>query len=109
MRQVIISHARARTAAKRGGGKEPVSLDETRIAIDRQADRLLSLDESLGRLRERDERMAQVVECRFFAGLSEQETAQALDISVRTAQRDWTRARAWLQEDLGSSGSGAPA
>ncbi|MEM1247173.1 MAG: sigma-70 family RNA polymerase sigma factor [Acidobacteriota bacterium] len=104
MRQVIVTHARARTAAKRGGGKEPVSLDEARIAIDRQAEKLLSLDESLTKLRERNERMAQVVECRFFAGLSEQETAEALDISVRTAQRDWTRARAWLQRDLSAAG-----
>ncbi len=102
MRQVIVSHARSRSAAKRGGGNEPVTLDDQRVAVDRQAERLLSLDEALSRLRERNERMAQVVECRFFAGLSEEETAQALDISVRTAQRDWTRARAWLQEDLAS-------
>ena len=103
MRQVIITHARTRTAAKRGGGNEPVSLDESRIAVDTQAERLISLDEALQRLRARNERMAQVVECRFFAGLSELETAEALDISVRTAQRDWTRARAWLHEDLGPS------
>ena len=100
MRQVIVTHARARTAAKRGGGKEPVSLDEARIAIDRQAEKLLSLDESLTKLRERNERMAQVVECRFFAGMTEQEIGDALEMSVATVQRSWVKARAWLQDSL---------
>lgn len=101
MKQVIIQFARARVAAKRGGGKVvPVELDETRIGIDEQAERLLALDEALERLRGRNERLARVVECRFFAGLSEEETAQALGVSLRTAQRDWMRARAWLHDDL---------
>ncbi len=80
-----------------------MTLDEGRLGIDKQAERLLDINRAVERLRERNERLAQVVECRFFAGLSEEETAQALDVSVRTAQRDWMRARAWLHEELGTS------
>jgi RNA polymerase sigma factor (TIGR02999 family) len=94
MRQVIIGYARKRSAGKRGGGERPVTLDEAQIAVDEQADRALE------RLGGKDPRLARVVECRFFAGLSEEETAQALGVSLRTAQRDWMRARAWLKEEL---------
>ena len=100
MRQVIIGYARKRSAVKRGGGERPVTLDEAQVAVDEQADRLLALDRALERLGARDPRLARVVECRFFAGLSEEETAQALGVSLRTAQRDWMRARAWLKEEL---------
>ncbi len=100
MRQVIITYARKRNAAKRGAGAPRLTLDETQIAVVEQADQLLALDEALSRLAERNERLARVVECRFFAGLSEEETATALDVSLRTAQRDWMRARAWLKEEL---------
>jgi len=100
MRQVLISHARKKAAAKRGGGERPVTLEEGRIAVDDQAEWLLDLDQALERLAGFNPRLARVVECRFFAGLSEEETAEALDVSVRTVQRDWMRARAWLQEDL---------
>ncbi len=100
MRQVIIGYARKRSAGKRGGGERPVTLDEAQIAVDDQADRLLALDRALERLGGHDPRLARVVECRFFAGLSEEETAQALGVSLRTAQRDWMRARAWLKEEL---------
>lgn len=102
MRQVIIGYARKRSAGKRGGGERPVTLDEAQIAVDEQAERLLALDRALERLGGKDPRLAQVVECRFFAGLSEEETAQALGVSLRTAQRDWMRARAWLKEELRS-------
>jgi RNA polymerase sigma factor (TIGR02999 family) len=100
MRQVIIGYARKRSAGKRGGGERPVTLDEAQIAVDEQAERLLALDRALERLGARDPRLARVVECRFFAGLSEEETAQALGVALRTAQRDWMRARAWLKEEL---------
>ena len=66
-----------------------------------QAEWLLDLDRTLVLLRERDERLARTVECRFFAGLSEEETAQALGVSLRTAQRNWMRARAWIRAELG--------
>ena len=100
MRQVIINRARARMAEKRGGGQAPVTLDEERVAIRKQAEWLLDLDRILDQLRELDERLARTVECRFFAGLSEQETAEALGVSLRTSQRDWMRARAWIRSAL---------
>ena len=100
MRQVIISRARRHAASKRGGGQRPVTLDEGRIALEQQADQLLEIDAALTRLAEHNERLGRVIECRFFAGLSEEETAQALGVSLRTAQRDWMRARAWLREEL---------
>jgi RNA polymerase sigma factor (TIGR02999 family) len=106
MRQVIISRARARMADKRGGGIAPVTLDEQQIGTRDQAEYLLDLDRVLERLRERDERLARTVECRFFAGLSEEETAQALGVSVRTAQRNWMRARAWIRSELSDDGAG---
>ena len=99
---MIISRARARTAEKRGGGQAPITLDEHRVGADSQAEWLLDVDRALDRLKEKSERLARVVECRFFAGLSEEETAEALGVSLRTAQRDWLRARAWIREELGS-------
>ncbi len=105
MRQVIVQFARARTAAKRGGGEDALPLDEQQIAIDDHAHQVLEINRILERLRERDDRLARVVECRFFGGLSEQETAEALGVSLRTAQRDWMRARAWLKEEMASGGS----
>jgi RNA polymerase sigma factor (TIGR02999 family) len=108
MRQVIADFARRRTAAKRGGASEPVPLDEApELAVD-EARWLLDVDRALERLAERNGRLAQVVECRFFAGFSEEETAAALGTSLRTVQRDWMRARAWLKEELGTAaGDGA--
>jgi RNA polymerase sigma factor (TIGR02999 family) len=102
MRQIIISRARARVAAKRGGGGDiRVTLDEGRVAAsEMEAEWLLDLDRALELLRERDERLARTVECRFFAGLSEDETAEALGVSLRTAQRNWMRARAWIRSEL---------
>ena len=103
MRQVIIGYARRDAAAKRGGEEEPVTLDEAQIAVEHQAESLLDLDRALERLAARDERLVRLVECRYFAGLSEEETAAALGISLRTVQRDWARARAWLREELSGS------
>jgi RNA polymerase sigma factor (TIGR02999 family) len=100
MRQVIIDHARARAADKRGGGIQPLPLDEALVAGKQQAEWLLDLNRVLERLGERDERLARTVECRFFAGLSEEETAEALGVSLRTAQRNWKRARAWIRAEL---------
>jgi RNA polymerase sigma factor (TIGR02999 family) len=102
MRQVVIGYARKRAAAKRGAGRVETTLDEGHLAIAEDAVHLLAVDDALARLGERDPRLVQVVECRFFAGLSEAETAEALGTSLRTAQRDWNRARAWLREELTS-------
>lgn len=102
MRQIIVDHARHRRRLKRGGGHEPLTLDEQQVAVDQQATSVLELDEALGRLSRVSRRMVQVVECRFFGGLTAKETAEALDTSVRTVERDWTRARAWLREEMRS-------
>ena len=102
MRQVIVSHARRHLTEKRGGDLKAVSLDEEVVAIEEEASHLLELDEALSRLEELEERLVRVVECRFFAGLTEPETADALEVSVRTVQRDWLRARAWLRRELES-------
>ncbi len=100
MRQVIVDAARTRGAAKRGGGRLPLSLDPDTIAVESQADLIVALDTALDAIAAFNTRLARVAECRLFAGLTDEETAQALDLSVRTAQRDWQRARAWLQQHL---------
>ena len=102
MRQILVDHARQRLAAKRGGGQPHTEIKDHQAAIDDQADRVLAVDEALGRLGELDERLVQLVECRFFAGYTEEETAEALNVSLRTVQRDWKRARAWLKQEMGS-------
>ncbi len=108
MRQVIIAYARRGSAAKRGGEQRPVTLDEAaHIAIDQQAENLLDLEQALLRLGKRDARLVRIVECRYFAGLSEPETAEALGVSERTVQRDWARARAWLREEMSATAGDA--
>lgn len=103
MRQVLISRARARSADKRGGGRAAVPLDDAQASVEAQAEWLLDLDRALERLRAHDPRLVAVVECRFFAGLGEEETAQALGLSLRSVQRGWMRARAWLRAELEES------
>jgi RNA polymerase sigma factor (TIGR02999 family) len=100
MRQVLVSRARARLRAKRGSGDRAVELDEDQLGREPDAERLIDLDRALEGLRERDERLARVFECRYFGGLSEEEAAQALGVSLRTIQRGWMRARAWLRAEL---------
>jgi RNA polymerase sigma factor (TIGR02999 family) len=99
MRQILIDYARARQRAKRGGDAQRVTLDDD-AAITRHASELIELDQALERLGAIDPRLVQVVECRHFAGYSEEETASALGVSLRTAQRDWLKARAWLRQEL---------
>ena len=103
MRQILIDHARERSRLKRGGGEVPVTFDEALAAVSTDAERLLDIDRALDDLARSDARLARIVECRFFGGLSEQETADALGLSLRTAQRDWLKARAWLRERLKTS------
>lgn len=100
MRRVLINHASARRAQKRGGGRDRLSLDDVVLLVDDRAEDLLALDAALTRLAELDGRQARVVECRFFAGLSIEETADALDIAPATVKRDWAVARAWLNREL---------
>jgi len=100
MRQVIVDYARERLAQKRGGGERALALDEVDAAELREAERYAALDDALGALMRLDERRARVVECRFFAGLTEEETAEALQTSLRSVQRDWQAAREWLRAEL---------
>lgn len=103
MRQILIDRARRRVAEKRGGGVRAVTLEEMAVAAespDGAADVLMALDEALVRLARQSERLAQVVELRFFGGLSVEETAEALGVSPRTVKRDWRLARAFLQDAM---------
>lgn len=103
MRRVLVDYAEQRRAQKRGGGEVSLALDEVdaRVAVlDRHADELHALDEALARLAGLNPRQAQVVECRFFVGLSIEETAEALALSPATVKRDWIAARAWLNREL---------
>jgi RNA polymerase sigma factor (TIGR02999 family) len=106
MRHALVNHAEARRAAKRGGGAPHLSLDEALdVGIAGDDETLLALDEALRRLARQSERLARVVECRFFAGFDESETARALGLSERTVRRDWTLARAWLYRELSGAGN----
>ena len=106
MRRVLVDHARQRGAQKRTGGMPPLALDDIQIGVDAQAELIVAVDEALTSLERFNERFARVVECRYFAGLTEEETASALDTSLRTVQRDWMRARAWLLKELGARPEG---
>lgn len=107
MRQVLVSHARKRLTAKRGEGGNPLPLEE---GLDVPADdtppeddeRMVALDDALGRLERDHPRLARVVECRWFAGYTEAETAAILGVNERTIKRDWVKAKALLYEAMGS-------
>jgi RNA polymerase sigma factor (TIGR02999 family) len=100
MRQILVDSARRHGAVKRGGRLRPVALEEGVVPAEERAEALLAVDEALVRLAAHDPALAQVVECRFFAGLNEDETAEAMGTSVRTVQRLWRRAKAWLYQEL---------
>ncbi len=100
MRQILINHAQKRRAAKRGGGVDDLQFDEERNSAAGSADELLALDSALRRLEKLGERQCRVVECRFFAGLTIEDTAQALAVSPATVKRDWALASAWLVREL---------
>jgi len=102
MRRILIDYAVARRRQKRGGGQPLESLDQgdaLAIAHER-GDELVELDEALERLMAMDERQARIVECRFYGGMTVEETAEALDISPATVKREWATARAWLNREL---------
>lgn len=104
MRHALVNHAEARRAAKRGGGAFHLSLEDAfELGAEGHDESLLALDEALERLGRQSARLARVVECRFFAGFDERETARALEISERTVRRDWALARAWLYRELAGS------
>ena len=100
MRQLLVDRARRRLTERRGGGSSTVAIGNRELPVDSQAETILALEEALERLGATHERSVRVVECRFFVGLTEEETAEALDVSVRTVQRDWILARTRLRQDL---------
>jgi RNA polymerase sigma-70 factor, ECF subfamily len=100
MRRILVDHARGHRSLKRGGGLRPISLDDIELGNEDRADLLVAVDEALDRLKAVEPRQAQVVECRFFGGMTEEETAEALGIGLRTAKRDWARAKSWVHRDI---------
>lgn len=100
MRQVLVDAARRRRAVKRGAGIRPLDLARAEGSAATFGEELLELDTALARLADRYPRPARVVECRFFGGMTVEDTAEALDVSPRTVKADWAMARAWLYEEL---------
>jgi RNA polymerase sigma factor (TIGR02999 family) len=99
MRRILVDYARRHRTARRGGGI-PVAFLDDNVAAAERGELLIALDDALERLSAVSERLSHVVECRFFGGLTEDETAEALEVTTRTVQRDWAKARAWLYLEL---------
>jgi RNA polymerase sigma factor (TIGR02999 family) len=97
MRHVLVDRARERNTLKRGGARRQITLDDGMMAAEDQPEVLLQLNDALERLATVEPRLAQVIDCRFFGGLTEQETAEALGLTTRTVQRDWVKARVLLR------------
>lgn len=102
MRRILVDHALRRKAQKRGGDRRRLGLDEVSIPVGQPAEEMLALHEAMERLAAVDARQSRVVECRYFAGMTVEETAEALGVSAATVKRDWTLARAWLHRELGT-------
>lgn len=100
MRRVIVDYARERGALKRGGGARHVTLPPGAVGVEQHIEELVAIDDVLSMLGTFDERLERVAECRLFSDLTQEEIALTLGVSVRTVQRDWKRARAWLQREL---------
>lgn len=100
MRQIVVDHARRMSAAKRGGAARPLPLDSSVLPIEEQAEQIIALNDALSSLARLDERLARVVDLRFFVGLSVEEVAQVIGTSERTIKRDWRKARALLYEAM---------
>ena len=100
MRRILVDYARSRHYAKRGGGGQRVSLDEAMLASEARAAEVVALDEALTALSDVDQRKSQIVELRFFGGLSIDETSEVLGVSPGTVKRDWTLAKAWLHREI---------
>jgi RNA polymerase sigma factor (TIGR02999 family) len=100
MRQILVNHARSRLADKRGNGQIKLSLDDVQLAVHQEAAEVVALHEALERLQAIDERKSRVIEMRYFGGLSIEEVAEALGVSVITINRDWRLARTWLLREI---------
>ena len=109
MREILIDYARRRKAQKRGGGRPPVSFDEALHLTNERAEDLLALDEALSKLERLNERLSKVIECLYFGGYTRKQTAEVLEVSERTIDRDWVKARGWLYHGLyGSPNQSGP-
>ena len=106
MRRIMVDHARGRSSLKRGGGALKVTLDDAAIVTESRSDELLALDEALQELAAQDPRKSQIVELRYFGGLTVEETSEFLKMSQRTVEREWTMAKAWLYRALSGEESG---
>jgi RNA polymerase sigma factor (TIGR02999 family) len=102
MRRLLVDHARKKRAEKRGAGRTALTLDDERYATDDDSLAVLALDNALREIAEIDPRLEQIIECRYFAGLSVNDTAEALGMAVRTVERDWQRAKAYLLRAMGT-------
>ena len=100
MRRILVDYARKRGFAKRGGNLQPVTFDEAMIVSPERAAEVVALDDALNCLAELDQRKSQIIELRFFGGLSVEETAEVLGVSAGTVMRDWTFAKAWLRREI---------
>lgn len=100
MRQILVDYARKRTAQKRGGDNHKVTLDGENLSLDEHADTILEINDLMGQLKSFDERMHQIVELRFFGGLSIDDTAENLGISPSTVNREWIKARGWFYQKM---------
>jgi RNA polymerase sigma factor (TIGR02999 family) len=100
MRHILVDYARRHRAAKRGGAKKVIVLDEALLGVEDRAEALLALDDALSDLEKLDPRLGQVVQCRFFGGLTEEETGEVLGVTARTVRRDWLKAKGWLYHQL---------
>ncbi len=105
MRQILVDYARRRATVKRGGDRRPATFDAEAIPMESLTDEMLSIDRALTRLEALDERLARIVEWRYFGGMTEEEVAEALGITARTVRRDWQKARAFLYRELAGEGS----
>jgi RNA polymerase sigma factor (TIGR02999 family) len=100
MRQILVDYARRRASGKRGGGLQPTTLEGDAIPVEALAEEMLGIDRALTRLESLDERLARIVELRFFGGMTDEEVAETLGVTSRTVRRDWRKARAFLYREL---------
>ena len=107
MRGILIDYARRRNRKKRGGGQAVLHLDDVQVCAEDQLEDLLTLDQAMHMLAELDSRLCRIVECRYFAGLTIEETAEALAVSPATVKRDWKVAKAWLYRAVNEQKSGS--
>ena len=105
MRRILVDHARGQRSLKRGGKLRRISLEAVQLGTEDQVELLIAVDAALEKLKEHHARQAQVVECRFFGGMTEEETAEALGAGLRTVKRDWAKAKSWLYREIAADDS----